>query len=80
MLNSIATYLIDAQDTRNRGDYNIDPGLTAEQAAAQIVLAEQFLELAAQLIGILPEAAIATLIQNPCKNRNKRNYYQTSRL
>lgn len=48
-------YLIDAQDTRNRSDYNIDPGLTTEQAAVQINLAEQFLELAAQLIGLLPE-------------------------
>lgn len=45
-------YLIDAQDTRNRGDYNIDPGLTTEQATAQIIRAEKFLELAEQLIGM----------------------------
>ncbi len=47
-------YLIDAQDTRNRGDYNIAPGLTEEQAAEQIIRAEQFLELVEQVIGSLP--------------------------
>lgn len=47
--------LITAEQIRLQGDYNIDPGLTAEQAATQIIRAEQFLELAAQLIGIPPE-------------------------
>lgn len=47
-------YLIDAQDSRNRGDYNIEPNLTQADAAQLIVRAEQFLEFAQQQIGSLP--------------------------
>jgi uncharacterized protein (UPF0332 family) len=49
-------YLIEGQDKRNVGDYQIGPNLTAAQAAEQIARAEQFLELAAQLLGPLPPA------------------------
>lgn len=42
-------YLIDAQDSRIKGDYNIEPSLTEEQATQQISRAEKFLELAEQL-------------------------------
>ncbi len=41
-------YLITAEQIRIKGDYNIEPGLTAEQAAKQISYAEQFLEFAEQ--------------------------------
>jgi uncharacterized protein (UPF0332 family) len=36
-------YLIDAQDQRNRGDYDINPGLTKEDADKLIVQAEEML-------------------------------------
>jgi len=38
-------YLIEGQDKRNVGDYQIGPGLTDGQAAEQIARAEQFLNL-----------------------------------
>ncbi len=47
-------FLIDAQDLRNAGDYGQLNAVTAEQATEQIIRAEQFLELAQNLIGTLP--------------------------
>ncbi|MFN8457340.1 MAG: HEPN domain-containing protein [Anaerolineae bacterium] len=47
-------YLIEGQDSRNVGDYDIGPGLTQTQAYKQITRAEQFLELAQQHIGPIP--------------------------
>lgn len=47
-------YLIDGQDSRNVGDYDIRPGISEDEAAEQITHAEQFLELAERLIGPLP--------------------------
>lgn len=47
-------YLIDAEDSRNIADYDIHPGLTKEQVAEHISHAEQFLQLAKQLIGPVP--------------------------
>lgn len=47
-------FLIDAQDLRNAGDYGQLNAVTAQQANEQIIRAEQFLELAQNLIGILP--------------------------
>ena len=46
--------LIDAQDSRNRADYNIEPNLTQADAAQLIAHAEQFLEFAQQQIDSLP--------------------------
>jgi len=43
-------YLIDAEDQRNRGDYRVETGLTAVDAAEQIAHAQQFVELAEHLI------------------------------
>lgn len=43
-------YLIEGQDKRQVGDYDIGPGLTEQQAREQISRAEQFLELAARLL------------------------------
>ncbi|MBI5670448.1 MAG: HEPN domain-containing protein [Chloroflexi bacterium] len=48
-------YLIEGQDKRNTGDYDIGINLSAEQAAQQIVHAEAFLELARKLLGELPK-------------------------
>ena len=47
-------YLIDAQDIRNKGDYDIGLGVTEVQAAEQIAHVGHFLELAERLIGPLP--------------------------
>jgi uncharacterized protein (UPF0332 family) len=47
-------FLIDAQDLRNTGDYGGLNTVTAEQANEQIVCAQQFLELAENLMGKLP--------------------------
>ena len=47
-------YLIEGQDSRNVGDYDIRPGLSKDEAAEQITRAEQFLELADRLIGPIP--------------------------
>lgn len=41
-------YLIDAQDTRNKADYSVEPNITQEDAAQLIVRAELFLEFAQQ--------------------------------
>ncbi len=43
--------MIEVQDSRNAGDYDIHPGVTSATAAAQITNAEKFLELAARLLG-----------------------------
>lgn len=47
-------YLIDAQDTRIKADYNVDPNINQEEAAQLIARAKQFLELAQQQLGFLP--------------------------
>ncbi|MGH2412534.1 MAG: HEPN domain-containing protein [Microcystaceae cyanobacterium] len=39
-------YLLDAQDQRNRGDYNIDPNLTEADAELLIARATAFLDFA----------------------------------
>jgi uncharacterized protein (UPF0332 family) len=49
-------YLIEGQDKRNVGDYQIGPGLTDIQAAEQIARAEQFLTLAQRLLDSPPPA------------------------
>jgi uncharacterized protein (UPF0332 family) len=49
-------YLIEGQDKRNVGDYQIGPGLTDIQAAEQIARAEQFLTLAQRLLDCSPPA------------------------
>lgn len=46
--------LIAAEQIRRQADYNLAPGLTEAQAAEQISRAEQFLEIAEQLLGSLP--------------------------
>ncbi|KAM3102541.1 HEPN domain-containing protein [Phormidesmis sp. 146-12] len=43
-------YLITAEQIRRQGDYDTTPELTEVQAAEQILRAEQFLELAAQML------------------------------
>lgn len=48
-------YLIDAQDLRNQGDYDIDSAITEAEANQLIAQAEQFLELAERLLGDLPD-------------------------
>ena len=49
-------YLIEGQEKRNVGDYQIGPGLTDIQAAEQIARAEQFLNLAQRLLDASPPA------------------------
>jgi uncharacterized protein (UPF0332 family) len=49
-------YLIDAQDLRNQGDYDIDSAITEDEANQLIAQAEQFLELAERLLGDLPDS------------------------
>ncbi len=49
-------YLIDAQDLRNQGDYDIDSAITEDEANELIGHAEQFLELAQRLLGDLPDS------------------------
>jgi uncharacterized protein (UPF0332 family) len=44
-------YLIDAQDLRNQGDYDIDSAITESEANELISHAQQFLELAKRLLG-----------------------------
>lgn len=43
-------YLIDAQDLRNQGDYDIDSAITEAEANELICHAQQFLELAERLL------------------------------
>ncbi|HAJ64479.1 MAG TPA: DNA-binding protein [Cyanobacteria bacterium UBA8543] len=47
-------FLIRAQDLRNAGDYGQLNAVSAEQATEQIMCAEQFLELAQNMMGTLP--------------------------
>jgi len=47
-------YLIAAEQSRIRADYDIEPNLAQEDAAQLIVRAEQFLEFAQQQIDSLP--------------------------
>jgi uncharacterized protein (UPF0332 family) len=49
-------YLIDAQDLRNQGDYDIDSAITEAEANQLIAQAEQFLELAERLLGDFPDS------------------------
>lgn len=49
-------YLIDAQDLRNQGDYNIDPVIPEAEANQLIAQAELFVELAERLLGNQPPA------------------------
>jgi uncharacterized protein (UPF0332 family) len=44
-------YLIEGQDKRNVGDYQIGPGLSETEADEQIARAEHFLALAERLLG-----------------------------
>jgi uncharacterized protein (UPF0332 family) len=44
-------YLIDGHSSRNVGDYDTGPGLSADDAATQNTRAEEFLKLADQLLG-----------------------------
>lgn len=44
-------YLLDGEDSRHVGDYDLGPGLSATEAAEQIRRAQEFLDLAARLIG-----------------------------
>ncbi len=41
-------YLVEAQQMRNLGDYDIGPGVSESQALEQISRAEQFIQLAEQ--------------------------------
>ncbi|BFU96895.1 MAG: hypothetical protein NTNFB02_36170 [Nitrospira sp.] len=47
-------YLLDGDDSRHVGDYDLGPGLSDLEAAEQIRRAQQFLDLAARLIDPLP--------------------------
>ncbi len=47
-------YLIEGEDSRNVGDYDIRSGLSAEESAVQIGRAEEFIGLGEKLIGPLP--------------------------
>ncbi|MGB3264123.1 MAG: HEPN domain-containing protein [Microcoleus sp.] len=47
-------FLIRSQELRNAGDYGEINAVTANQAADSIAQAEEFLELAQNLIGLLP--------------------------
>jgi uncharacterized protein (UPF0332 family) len=42
-------YLIEGQDSRNIGDYGIQPTLSSEDAEEQIAHAEEFLQLAERM-------------------------------
>ena len=43
--------LIDGQDSRNIGDYDIGPGISESEAAEQIERADKFVELAQSKLG-----------------------------
>jgi uncharacterized protein (UPF0332 family) len=47
-------YLLDGEDSRHVGDYDLGPGLSAGEAAEQIHRAQEFLDLAARLVGPPP--------------------------
>jgi uncharacterized protein (UPF0332 family) len=48
-------YLIDGQDSRNIGDYDIGPGISEGEAVEQIQRAEKFVDLAKSRLGTLPD-------------------------
>jgi uncharacterized protein (UPF0332 family) len=48
-------FLIEGQDSRNVGDYDIGPGLSTAEAALQIERADQFIALAQRLIAARDE-------------------------
>jgi len=52
-------FLIEAEALRNVGDYDIGPGLTAEETQPLIERAEQFLALAESRIGPVPPNGVA---------------------
>ena len=43
-------YMIEGQESRNVGDYDVGPGLTEQEAATQISRAEEFIDLAERLM------------------------------
>jgi uncharacterized protein (UPF0332 family) len=47
-------YLIRGMEARHAGDYGKPNAITPEESAEQIARAEQFLELAERLIGVIP--------------------------
>jgi uncharacterized protein (UPF0332 family) len=47
-------YLLDGEANRHIGDYDIGPGLSAEEANEQIRHTEEFVELAERVIGSSP--------------------------
>jgi len=47
-------YLIEAEDSRNTGDYDTGEGLSEDDANTQIERAEKFLKVAKQLLGNSP--------------------------
>ena len=48
-------YLIEGEDIRNIGDYDIKSGVTGDKVREQVVRAEKFLELAVRVIGPIPD-------------------------
>lgn len=47
-------YLLDGEDSRHVGDYDIGPGLSRAEANEQIHHAQEFLDLAERLLGPVP--------------------------
>ena len=47
-------YLIESEQRRNIGDYDLQSGLTEGDAKEQLTHADEFLKLAEQIIGIVP--------------------------
>jgi len=62
-------FLIRAQDLRNAGDDGQLNAVTAQQANEQITRAEQFLELAQNLIGVLPPNSQSGVRRNAKRDR-----------
>jgi uncharacterized protein (UPF0332 family) len=56
-------YLIEAQDSRNIGDYDTGPGITKEKAEQQLLRAERFLKLAQEYLG--PPLAASSQPKHP---------------
>jgi uncharacterized protein (UPF0332 family) len=46
-------YLIESEQRRNVGDYDIQPGLTEDDSTEQLTRAEEFLKLAEEIIGVV---------------------------
>jgi uncharacterized protein (UPF0332 family) len=47
-------YLIENEQRRNVGDYDVQSGLTESDATEQLTRAEEFLNIAEQNIGVMP--------------------------